>query len=116
MLRSLGAAFHTLECNTAAQLNSPIFISTANTHLRLGNYTTAVKLTGDQIIELATAINPDGAGLSPSWLHSPMPINLFNVFFARTCAEEPYHGVVHIVVVNIDAQFSFDVSVESGIH
>ena len=116
MLHSLGAAFHTLECTTAAQLNSHVFIATANTHLRLGKSTTAVKLTGDQIIELATAINPDGAGQSPAWLHSPMPINLFNVFFARTCAEERYHGVVHIVVVNTDAQFSFDVSVETGIH
>ena len=46
-----------------------------------------IKLTSDQIIALAAAINPDGAGASAAWLHSPMPINLFQAFFARTCVE-----------------------------
>ena len=45
-----------------------------------------------------------------------MPINLFNAFFHRTCVEERFHGIVHLVVVNTDAQFSLDLTTESGVH
>ena len=75
-----------------------------------------IKLTSDQIIALAAAINPDGAGASAAWLHSPMPINLFQAFFARTCVEEQFHGTIHLVIVNTDAQFTMDLTTESGVH
>ena len=45
-----------------------------------------------------------------------MPINLFNAFFHRTYIEERFHGIVHLVVVNTDAQFSLDLTTESGVH
>ena len=114
MLRSLKDAFQSLECSVAAEINVPPFIATANAHLQLPTKD-AVQLTSDQILQLAAAINPDGPG-SASWLHSPMPQNLFNAFFARTVAEDQFHDQVHIVVVNTDAQVSFDVTTESGIH
>lgn len=115
MLRALGDAFDTLECEVAAQLNSPAFIATSNAHLGL-NVSGAVQLTSDQILELAAAINPDSPGQSAGWLHSPMPLNLFNTFFARTLAEEQFHGIVHMVVVNTQPQFTFNPSVVGGVH
>ena len=115
MLRSLGDAFDSLECSVAEQLNVPNFIKTANEKLRISG-PSAIKLTSDQIIALAAAINPDGAGTGAAWLHSPMPINLFQAFFARTCVEEQFQGTIHMVIVNTDAQYSMDLTTESGVH
>ena len=78
MLRSLGDTF---DSSVAEQLNTPNVINMANKHLGISG-PGAKKLTSDQILALAAAINPDGAGTSAAWLHSPMPINLFNAFFA----------------------------------
>ena len=115
MLRSLGDTFDSLECSVAAQLNTPNFVNTANKHLGISG-PGAIKLTSDQILALAAAINPDGPGISAAWLHSPMPINLFNAFFARTCVEEAFHGTIHMVIVNTDAQYTLDLTTESGVH
>ncbi len=40
------------------------------------------------------------------WLHSPSPINYFYAFFARTVAEAKFHGKLHIMAVNTQAQHS----------
>ena len=61
-------------------------------------------------------MNPDGPGTSPAWMHSPMPVNLFQSFFARTCDEEKFHGVVHLVVVNTEPQYTMQPNVEGGVH
>ena len=115
MLHSLGDTFDAMDCSLAEQLNTPTFVEMANGRLNIAG-SGAVKLTSDQIVALAAAINPDGQGQGAAWLHSPMPINLFNAFFHRTCVEERFHGIVHLVVVNTDAQFSLDLTTESGVH
>jgi len=112
----LGPQLHRLQCR--ALLLSPAFDE-------LGNHkqprarppwdrSRSVGRSCEWQAKLAAAINPDGQGQGAAWLHSPMPINLFNAFFHRTCVEERFHGIVHLVVVNTDAQFSLDLTTESA--
>ena len=110
----LGPQLHRLQCR--ALLLSPAFDELGNqaaaSAAALGSV--AVGRTCEWQAKLAAAINPDGQGQGAAWLHSPMPINLFNAFFHRTCVEERFHGIVHLVVVNTDAQFSLDLTTESA--
>ena len=109
MLRTLGADFQSLECDTAASINSPLFLAQSNLHLDLSPIAgddTAEWLNGEQIIELATALNPDRAGTSPSWLYSPSPLNFWRTRFVETVTDERQHGRVHLMVVNSEAQYT----------
>ena len=72
-------------------------------------------LLGDQILELASAHNPDGAGQDPSWLNGPGPFNMWRVHFLNTVSTATQHGRVQIWVVNSESQHSLTAPI-SGQH
>ena len=73
-------------------------------HLNLhpdGGEDTAEVLTGDQILGLAAAVNPEGAGTSPAWLSGPGPLNYFRTMLSRTVVNSATQDKkLHIMVVN----------------
>ena len=108
-LYGLGKDFYRLDCQQALQLNNHGYLEYSNAQLGIvppGGQRNAVWLTADQVLQLAAANNPDGAGKATEWMHSPMPINLFEAFVARTVFDRKYHNMLHIVVVNIDSQMN----------
>ena len=73
-------------------------------------------LTGDEIIELITADNPDSLGVRPTWLSGPGPLNYFYTFFAQTLASSAHHGRVHIMVVNTAKDTGVAPPTMGGVH
>ena len=63
-------------------------------------------LLGDQILELATAHNPDGEGQDPGWLSGPGPYNMWRTHLLSTVMNAAQHGRIHIWVVNSESQYS----------
>ena len=93
----------TLDMETAAQVNTAAFIAHANQqiggyHAALGEQ--AAWLTGDEILNIAHANNPDAPQTAPAWLSGPGPMNFWQTHFARTLIDDNEHGRVHMMVVN----------------
>ena len=119
MLHELGNNFDQLGCDAVAALNTPVFALTSNLLLNIpGNV--ATQLYSEEILALAARLQAAPDGVSPGnddvgWMHSPVPLNYFKSFFARTVVEKRYHGTVHVMAVNTDAQYSIHTAV-SGTH
>ena len=103
---------------TASAINTPAIIAAQN--VRLGHPTfgsTAYWLSGEDIILLATAGNPDPPSPhhEPAWLSGPGPINFWHTHFARTLTDVRDQGRVHIMVVNTEAAYSLTAT-DVGLH
>ena len=108
-LRQLGAEFDTLTHENASMFNTAEWITQSNMHLSKVPSTgedTAEWLTGDEVQELVTAVNPDAPGASPGWLSGPGPLNYWRTMLNRTVTNVASHGPVHIMVVNTDNAYS----------
>ena len=102
-LRELGANFASITSNAVAEENTQVSIDLKKQILQ---HPETQWLREEEIQQIATQLNPDGPGLSPSWLSGPGPINSWHVHFARTLASQPLHGRVHIMVVNSEAAYT----------
>lgn len=99
MLRALGSNFAQLTLDAASSINTAAYVASQRPILGKTPADTSW-LTGDDIISLVTTNNPDGAGVNPTWLSGPTPLNYFHTFLAQTVREHAYRGVVKIMVVN----------------
>ena len=104
-----------LDMATAASINVPGFITRGNTILHKPAGSDAEWLTGDEIIALASADNPDGADTSPAWLSGPGPINFWHTHFQRTLHDANEAGRTHIMVVNTQNAYGLK-DTFSGMH
>lgn len=104
MLRALSFNFVGLNETMVSAVNTAAFAAQQN--VKLGkDAADSSWLTGDEIIALAAANNPDGEHTSPAWLSGPCPINFFYTHFDRTLKNPRDHGKVHISVVNTQAVY-----------
>ena len=106
-LRQLGNEFHTFTNENASMFNTTEWVTQGNMHLNLlDDEDTAVWLTGDQVQQLVTAVNPDAPGTSPGWLSGPGPLNYWRTMLNRTATDVASHSEVHIMVVNSENAYS----------
>ena len=94
-------AFNHVDREMAENFNTKDWLTQANIYLDLtptGGEDTADWLSGDQVQQLVTAVNPDAPGASPDWLAGPGPLNFWRTMLGRTVAGD--HDRVHIMVVN----------------
>ena len=97
--RRMGRSFFEMTMERIREYNTPAFVQLGNADIGIDS-TVARLLTGDNILRIVSANNPDGAGQAPSWMAPPGPINLYESYFRRTLLDPQEHGVVHIMVVN----------------
>ena len=95
----MGRSFFEMTMERIREYNTPAFVQLGNADIGIDS-TVARLLTGDNILRIVSANNPDGAGQAPSWMAPPGPINLYESYFRRTLLDPQEHGVVHIMVVN----------------
>ena len=91
--------FSTLECIDVGEGNTAQFIKDANRRLGITPADEAVKLWGEQMLQLASEL--DGrTGPDTPWLHTPMPMATFRGFYRETLVNPLYHDTLQIVIVN----------------
>ena len=101
--RALGDDFASFSMEAAEAFNTDEFAAEATTTLGMSE---VGWLSGDQILELAAAHNPDGDGRDAAWLSGPGPFNMWRVHFLNTINTPAQHGRVHTWVVNSESQYS----------
>ena len=102
-VRALGNEFHTFSFDAAAAFNTAEYEVEFNAVL---NHAHTKWLSGDEILELPTARNPDNLSSDPAWLNGPGPLNFWRAHFAKTTEDARHHNSVQIWVVNTESQTS----------
>lgn len=109
MARARGMEFDGLDEMTTRSANEERRIHELNFELGIEKPnagSAAVWLLGEQILEIATAINPDGPGRNAAWLSGPGPFNFWRDAFQQSLTDETQQGIVHLWVVNTASQYS----------
>ena len=102
-VRAQGNEFHTFSFDVAAVFNTVEYDVEFNAVL---NHAQTKWLSGDEILELATARNPDNLSSDPAWLNGPGPFNFWRAHFVKTTEDARHHNSVQIWVVNTESQTS----------